>query len=150
MTEPNWTYKGRMVTELKDIPEGSFGFIYQITHTPTNKRYIGKKVLYFTRKVKLTKAEIAEQTGPGRKPTTKLVTKESDWKTYYGSNKEFVSLTKIHPKEEFVKEILEFAPNKKMLTYYECKYLFKYDAIENNPLYYNDNILGKFYRKDFL
>ena len=150
MTEPNWSYKGRMVTELGDIPEGVFGFIYQITHTPTNKRYIGKKVLYFTRKVKLTKTEIAEQTGPGRKPTTKLVTKESDWKTYYGSNKEFLSLVKTHPKEEFVKEILEFASTKKMLTYYECKYLFKYDAIENNPLYYNDNILGKFYRKDFL
>ena len=150
MTEPNWTYKGRMVTELGDIPEGVFGFIYQITHSPTNKRYIGKKVLYFTRKVKLTKTEIAEQTGPGRKPTTKLVTKESDWKTYYGSNKEFLSLVKTHPKEEFVKEILEFASTKKMLTYYECKYLFKYDAIENNPLYYNDNILGKFYRKDFL
>ena len=150
MTEPTWTYKGRLVTELKDMPEESFGFIYQITHTPTNKRYIGKKVLYFTRKVKLTKAEIAEQTGPGRKPTTKLVTKESDWKTYYGSNKEFVSLTKIYPKDQFEKVILEFAPNKKMLTYYECKYLFKYDAIENNPLYYNDNILGKFYRKDFI
>ena len=150
MTEPTWTHKGRLVTELKDIPEGTFGFIYQITHTPTNKRYIGKKVLYFTRKVKLTKAEIAEQTGPGRKPTTKLVTKESDWKTYYGSNKEFVSLTKIYPKDQFEKVILEFAPNKKMLTYYECKYLFKYDAIENNPLYYNDNILGKFYRKDFI
>jgi len=150
MTEPTWTHKGRLVTELKDMPEGSFGFIYQITHTPTNKRYIGKKVLYFTRKVKLTKAEIAEQTGPGRKPTTKLVTKESDWKTYYGSNKEFVSLTKIYPKDQFEKVILEFAPNKKMLTYYECKYLFKYDAIENNPLYYNDNILGKFYRKDFI
>ncbi len=45
MTEPNWTYKGRMVTELGDMPEGTFGFIYQITHSPTNKRYIGKKVL---------------------------------------------------------------------------------------------------------
>ncbi len=78
MTEPTWTYKGRMITEISDMPEGTYGFIYQITHTPTNKKYIGKKVMYFTRKVKLTKKEIAEQTGPGRKPTTKLVTKESD------------------------------------------------------------------------
>ena len=150
MTEPTWTYKGRMITEISDMPEGTYGFIYQITHTPTNKKYIGKKVMYFTRKVKLTKKEIAEQTGPGRKPTTKLVTKESDWASYYGSNKEFLTLTRAHPKEEFQKEILEFVSSKKMLTYYECKYLFKYDAIENNPLYYNDNILGKFYRKDFL
>ena len=150
MTEPTWTYKGRMITEISDMPEGTYGFIYQITHTPTNKKYIGKKVMYFTRKVKLTKKEIAEQTGPGRKPTTKLVTKESDWASYYGSNKESLTLTRAQPKEEFQKEILEFVSSKKMLTYFECKYLFKYDAIENNPLYYNDNILGKFYRKDFL
>ena len=150
MTEPTWTHKGRGITEISDMPEGTYGFIYQITHTPTNKKYLGKKVVYFTRKVKLTKKEITEQTGPGRKPTTKLVTKESEWDNYYGSNKEFLTLTRVHPKEEFQKEILEFVSSKKMLTYFECKYLFKYDAIENNPLYYNDNILGKFYRKDFL
>jgi hypothetical protein len=139
-----------MITKISDMPEGTYGFIYQITHTPTNKKYIGKKVMYFTRKVKLTKKEIAEQTGPGRKPITKLVTIESDWASYYGSNKEFLSLTRTFPKEEFHKEILELATGKKMLTYYECKYLFKYGAIENNELYYNDNILGKFYRKDFI
>lgn len=150
MTEPTWTYRGRMITDISDMPEGTYGFVYLITHTPTNKKYIGKKVTYFTRKVKLTKKEISEQTGPGRKPTTKLVTKESDWVGYYGSNKEFLSLTRTFPKEEFQKEILELATGKKMLTYYECKYLFKYSAIENNELYYNDNILGKFYRKDFI
>ena len=109
MTEPTWTYKGRMITKISDMPEGTYGFIYQITHTPTNKKYIGKKVMYFTRKVKLTKKEISEQTGPGRKPITKLVTKESDWASYYGSNKEFLSLTRTFPKEEFQKEILELA-----------------------------------------
>lgn len=145
-----WLYQDKEILSLEDMPEGTYGFIYQITHTPTNKKYIGKKVMYFTRKVKLTKKEIAEQTGPGRKPTTKLVTKESDWASYYGSNKEFLSLTRTFPKEEFQKEILELATGKKMLTYYECKYLFKYGAIENNELYYNDNILGKFYRKDFI
>ncbi len=72
------------------------------------------------------------------------------YKSLEFSNKELLTLTRVHPKEEFQKEILEFVSTKKMLTYFECKYLFKYDAIENNPLYYNDNILGKFYRKDFL
>ena len=145
-----WLYQNKEIHSLEDLPQGTYGFIYQITHTPTNKKYIGKKVMYFTRKVKLTKKEISEQTGPGRKSTTKLVTKESDWASYYGSNKEFLSLTRTFPKEEFQKEILELVTGKKMLTYYECKYLFKYSAIENNELYYNDNILGKFYRKDFI
>ena len=39
-----------------------------------------------TKKVKLGKKEVAELTGVGRKPTTKIVTKESDWESYYGSN----------------------------------------------------------------
>ena len=145
-----WLYQNKEIHSLEDLPQEIYGFVYKITHTPTNKKYIGKKVMYFTRKVKLTKKEISEQTGPGRKPITKLVTKESDWANYYGSNKEFLSLTRTFPKEEFQKEILELATGKKMLTYYECKYLFKYSAIENNELYYNDNILGKFYRKDFI
>ena len=149
-TIPTWEHRGRLITEITDMPEGTFGFVYKITHIPTNKRYIGRKVLYNNRKKPLTKAEIAEQTGPGRKPTHKIVTTESDWKTYWGSNKDFQQLVRTHPKDQFSKEILDFANGKKMLTYLECKYLFKYEAIENNPLYYNDNILGKFYKKDFL
>ena len=149
-THPTWEYKGRLITDVADMPEGTFGFIYMIIHTPTNKRYIGKKVLYFNRKQKLTKKEIAELTGPGRKPTTKIVTKESDWKDYYGSNKDFQVLVRTHPSDQFQKQILEFAPNKKLLTYYECKYLFKYEVLETPDMYFNDNVLGKFYRKDFL
>ena len=45
MTEPTWEHKGRLITEIKDMPEGTFGFIYKITHIPSNKKYIGKKVL---------------------------------------------------------------------------------------------------------
>ena len=150
MTIPTWEHKGRLITEISDMPEGTFGFIYKITHIPSNKKYIGKKVLYNNRKKPLTKAEIAEQTGPGRKPTHKIVTTESDWKKYWGSNKEFQKLTKIHPATEFSKEIIEFAPGKKLLTYYECKYLFSMGVLEDPALYFNDNILGKFYTKDFL
>ena len=49
---------------------------------------------------------------------------------------------------EFEKYILKLAPNKKLLTYYETKYLFVYDVLERPDEYYNDNILGKFYTKD--
>jgi len=149
MTQPTWEHKGRLITDISDMPEGTFGFIYKITHIPSNKKYIGKKVLYNNRKKKLTKAEIAEQTGPGRKPTHKIVTTESDWKKYWGSNKEFLKLTKIHSSDQFIKEIIEFAPGKKLLTYFECKYLFGLGVLEDPDMYFNDNILGKFYTKDF-
>jgi hypothetical protein len=150
ITVNTWKYKGKLVTDITDMPEGTYGFIYQITHKSTGKKYIGKKVLSFERTKKLTKKELAEHTGKGRKPTTKKVQSESDWKTYFGSNKEFLELIKAYGEQHFEREILEYVPSKKLLTYFECKYLFSVGAIEPNSLYYNDNLLGKFFRKDFL
>ena len=134
---------------IEAFPQDIFGFIYIVTHKPSGKSYIGKKVLYHNVKKKLTKKELAEQTGPGRKSATKVVAKESDWKTYYGSAKPILELIKGGKQEEFTREILKLVPNKKLLTYYECKFLFEYGVLENPDGYFNDNILGKFYRKDF-
>ncbi len=90
----NWFwYENMGIKEFKiieDFPENSFGFIYKITNIVTGKFYIGKKSLYHNVKKKLTKKELAEQSGPGRKATTKRVQKESDWATYWGSNKEIL------------------------------------------------------------
>ena len=137
-------------SSLEDFPQDTFGFVYVVTHRPTGIAYIGKKVLYHNVKKKLTKKELAEQTGPGRKSATKVVVKESDWKTYFGSAKPIIELIKGGKQEEFTREILQLVPNKKLLTYYECKYLFEYSVLENPKGYFNDNILGKFYTKDFL
>ena len=130
-------------------PLNTYGFIYVVTHIPSGKKYIGKKNLYFNNKKKLTKKEIALQSGPGRKPTTKVVSKESDWKTYCGSAKSILEILKEGKHDEFKREILEFVFNKKLLTYYECKYLFKYEVLEKPDEWINDNILAKFYRSDF-
>jgi hypothetical protein len=78
-----------------------------------------------------------------------VIQKESDWKTYYGSAKPILDLIKEDKQEEFTREILQLVPNKKLLTYYECKYLFVKGVLEEPEKWYNDNILGKFYRKDF-
>ena len=139
----------KVYNSIEDFPEDTFGFIYIVKHRPSGMSYIGKKVLYHNVKKKLTKKEIAEQTGPGRKSATKVVVKESDWKTYYGSAKPIMALIKDGKQEEFTREILQLVPNKKLLTYYECKYLFKYGVLEHPLEYFNDNILGKFFTKDF-
>ena len=136
-------------TELTDFPEGTFGFVYKITHAESKRYYIGKKVLFHNIKKKLTKKELQEQTGPGRKPTTKVVQKESDWKEYWGSSKEFSEFRKNHLLDEYKKEILYIVPNKKLLTYYEVKAQMDNNCLQNE-LCYCDNILGKFFRKDFL
>lgn len=140
----------KVYNSIEDFPEDTFGFIYVVKHRPSGMSYIGKKVLYHNVKKKLTKKELAEQIGRGRKSTTKVVTKESDWKTYYGSAKPILELIKDGKQEEFTREILQLVPNKKLLTYYECKYLFKYSVLENPDGWFNDNIQGRFFSKDFL
>ena len=144
-----WLYKEKVISSIEDMPQGTFGFIYITTHTSSGVSYIGKKSLYHNVKRKLTKKELAEHTGRGRKPTTEVVQKESDWKTYYGSAKPILALLKEGKREEFTREIIQFVHNKKLLTYYECKYLFKYGVLEHPLEYFNDSILGKFFTKDF-
>lgn len=145
-----WLYKEKVINSIEDMPQDTFGFVYIVTHNPSGISYIGKKSLFHNIKKKLTKKELAEQTGPGRKSATRVVVKESDWKTYYGSAKPIMELIKGGKQEEFTREILQLVPNKKLLTYYECKYLFKYGVLEHPLEYFNDNILGKFYSKDFI
>ena len=146
----NWFYEGEEIKDISQFPLGTFGFVYEVI-TPEGKKYIGKKVLYHNQKRKLTRAELTEQTGRGRKSLFKIVSKESDWKSYFGSN---ASLKKQIIEGEVTKEsldrqILEMAFNKKHLTYLETKYLFQLGVLEHPELYYNDNILGKFFSKDF-
>ena len=143
-----WLYNNEVVETIEDIPANTFGFIYITTHIPSGMAYIGKKSLYHNVKRKLTKKELAEQTGRGRKSTTETIQKESDWKTYYGSEDFIKQRIKEKKQDEFKREIIHFVENKKMLTYFECKYQFIHGVIENEN-YLNSNILGKFYKKDF-
>ena len=139
-----WNYQDKIIQEISDLPEGAFGFIYLTTHLPTGKKYIGKKSLIYNLKKKLGKKEKALYEGKGRPPTFKRVLKESDWKTYYGSN----AFIKEAHDYDLHRKILQVAYNKKELTYLECKYQFISEVLEDKK-YLNDNILGKFYDKDF-
>ena len=139
-----WLYKNKEINEISDLPKDAFGFIYQTTHLPTNKKYIGKKSLMYNLKKKLGKKEKALWEGKGRPPVYKRILKESDWKKYYGSH----SFIKEANEEDLKREILEIAYHKKELTYLECKYQFMLGVLESRS-YLNDNILGKFFDKDF-
>ena len=145
-----WLYNNKEISLIEDMPVGTYGFIYMTTHIPTGVSYIGKKSLFHNVKRKLTKKELAEMPiTRGRKVTTEVVQKESDWKIYHGSAKPILELLKAGKQDEFKREILHFVNSKKLLTYYECKYLFKYGVLENPLEYFNDNIQGRFFSKDF-
>jgi|TARA_R100000030_G_scaffold48753_1_gene36761 hypothetical protein len=147
----SWTYKTKEIGDVTQFPENTFGFVYIVTHKPTNKSYIGKKVLYHTRKQKIGKRELQRlEKAVGRRPSYKLVVKESDWLRYYGSQKEIKNLLLEGKKDEFERLILKLAPNKKLLTYYETKYQMIYQVLEKPDEFFNDNILGKFFTKDFI
>jgi hypothetical protein len=157
-TTATWSYQGRVITSIEDMPEGTYGFIYEVIYKPTDTRYIGKKVLYFERNKRLgkkaleaLKEERADKGLRGRVPLKQKVVTESDWMSYFGSQKEILALSKEdNTGKNWEKRILQFVSSKKLLTYYETKYLFKNGILEDKySTHINDNILGKFFRKDF-
>ena len=144
-----WLYQNKEIKELEDMPEHSFGFIYEVTHLPSGRKYLGKKQLISVTKKALGKKELALITDK-RASKSKIVKKESDWKTYYGSHSEIKQLIKEDKQSEFSREILIFTPNKKLHTYYENKMLFIKGVVEPDSNYINDNIEGRYFRKDFI
>jgi len=144
----SWTYKGSFITELNDMPEGTIGFIYKITNGKTGEYYIGKKNVLSTRKRKFGKKEIASLTDK-RLKTYEMITKESDWKTYRSSNKTVQDWFKDKDNDQLELRILRFCPNTKSLTYYELQEQFAHDVLGDSKAL-NDNLLGKFFRKDLV
>ena len=93
MTNPSWTFQGRIFNDISDFPKDTYGFIYEVFHKPTGQKYIGKKVLFFERNKRLGKKALEElrlerkaQGIGGRVPLKQKVITESDWKEYYGSH----------------------------------------------------------------
>jgi hypothetical protein len=134
----SWLYEGNIVTE-EHVPVGAVGFVYKIIHIPTGRYYIGKKSLTSTRR-------LAPLKGQKRKRT---VTKSSDWEKYYSSNDWIKEQIKEGNAEQFSREIIQYCFSKKSLTYYEIYWQFHYNVLaDDNAI--NENLMGKFYRKDLL
>jgi len=141
----NWLHEGTIVDGVDKMPDGVYGFIYEIT-TEHGMKYIGKKTLFTVRKRKFGKKESATITDK-RKKLYEMVRKEGDWKTYTGSNTDLNEVIKNGTK--YTKEILCYAFHKKQLSYLETKELFVRDVLVDDS-YLNSNISGKWYRKDVL
>ena len=134
----NWLHNGKEVTEDM-VPDGAIGFVYVITHIPTNRFYIGKKSLTAVRRLKPLKGKVRKR----------VVRKASDWEKYYSSNEWIKEQIKAGKEEEFKREIIEFCYSKKTLSYLEVYYQYKHNVLtDENSI--NENILGKFFRRDIL
>tara|TARA_Y100000287_G_C14234219_1_gene363956 strand:- start:13198 stop:13638 length:441 start_codon:yes stop_codon:yes gene_type:complete len=135
---PNpWRYMG---TVFDGSLIGDFyGFVYLITNLKNQRQYIGRK--YFWQK---------------RKPRggKRRVTSESDWKKYYGSCPELKDDIKLFGKDSFSREILSMHLTPGKTNYEETKQLFLNNVLtealeDGTPAFYNSNILGRYYRKDY-
>ncbi len=140
MTENTyWSFNQSIVNSIEDLPIGSIGFVYEIVCSIEGWRYIGKKSLYSVRTLPPLK-------GQKRK---RKVTKESDWLKYYSSNTYIKEYIKTNGDTGIRREILKVCNTKKLLTYYENKYLYCKSVIEPNSIYLNDNISGKLFKGDW-
>ena len=143
----NWKYNEKEVVSIEEFPMNTIGFIYKITRISDGKYYVGRKNLLTERNKPLTKKELSEHAGKGKKPTKKKVIAESDWQAYYGSNPTLKADVKELGKEAFVREILHICTHKKQMTYQELRHQIIEGCLESTNCYV-DNILGKFWRKD--
>jgi hypothetical protein len=125
-----WLYKSQ---PFESLPENYYGFVYLITNTITNKKYIGKK-LFYSAKTKQVK---------GKKKRFKI---ESNWQEYWGSNKVLLADIEELGQDKFTREILQLCLNKGECTYWEAKYQFEYDVLRHPDIYYNEWIMCKVHR----
>jgi hypothetical protein len=118
-----WTYKGKVVDEL---PADCEGFVYIITNLTNNKKYIGKKLARF----KVTRPPLKGKKNKRRS------TKESDWRTYWGSSDHLNADVEELGEENFTREILHYCQSKGMLSYLEAKEQFDREVLLSDD-YYN-------------
>tara|TARA_Y100001954_G_C15749741_1_gene573007 strand:+ start:734 stop:1132 length:399 start_codon:yes stop_codon:yes gene_type:complete len=117
----------------------NYGFVYLITNLSNKRQYIGRK--YFWQK---------------RKPRggKRRVTSESDWRAYYGSCPELKEDIKLYGKDNFSREILSLHKTPGKVNYEETRQLFLHGVLtesltDGTPAFYNSNVLGRYYRKDY-
>ena len=118
-----WLYHSAEIKEIAPY----LGFVYIITNTETGRKYIGKKLAFFS-KTKQVK---------GKKKKYKV---DSDWRDYYGSNDELLKDVERLGKDKFKREIIWFCMTKGEMTYLESREIFINDAIIKEQ-YYNEWVM---------
>ena len=119
----SWSYQGKLV---KELPKDCEAFVYLITNTTNGMMYVGKKLSKF----KTTKKPLK-----GRK-NKRRGTKESDWRTYWGSSDKLNEDVEQLGPENFTREILYLCKGRGEMSYIEAKEQFDRRVLETDE-YYN-------------
>ena len=128
-----WLYENK---PFEETPEEYQGFVYQITELDTGKKYIGKRFFWKPKTLPVTKTR-------KRKVKTRV---ESEWKNYFGSNKELQLLVEEKGAANYKKEILRLCKTKGDCSYWELKYQMELDVLLKPDEYYNSFVGAKIHR----
>lgn len=126
-----WFFEGKEFTE-EQIGK-HVGFVYLITNTVTNKKYIGKKLFTKSKSYQKNKKKLKTRVS-------------SDWQNYWGSNDLLKEDVKTFGEDKFTREILYLCTSKGWLSYYETREQFVRDALLPGSDYYNDWIMVRIRR----
>ena len=99
-----WTYQGKIVEEL---PEDCEAFVYLITNTTNDRKYVGKKLAKFKKTRPPLKGRI-------NKRRSKV---ESDWRDYWGSSDQLQEDVNQIGEDKFTREILYYCPSRGVASY---------------------------------
>ena len=121
-----------------------YGFVYNITNLQNQRQYIGRKYFWQKRKPRSKDKTVRRR----------RVTSESNWRNYYGSCSELKDDIKKYGKESFRRTILSLHETPGRVNYEETRQLFLNNVLieqltDGTPAFYNSNILGRYYRKDY-
>jgi hypothetical protein len=130
ITPMTWYYEASLIDET--ILDSYVGFVYCITNLTNGKKYIGKKLLKFKKSKQIK----------GKK---KKFLVDSDWRTYWGSNKTLVEDVSALGETNFKREILRLCKSKGECNYFEAKLQFQNLALESDD-YYNEWIMLKVHK----
>ena len=139
-----WLFNDEVVTE---VPIGFVGYVYLITNTTNNRKYIGRKYFESIRRIKVRKKVSTKPTKvkPEWRKNKKIVRSETNWKEYTSLCVELNSDIDKIGIHNFKFEILHFGKTKGEVNYYEENYQHKFDVLtkmldSNTYEYYNTAI----------
>ena len=119
----SWSYQGKLV---KELPKDCEAFVYLITNITNGMMYVGKK---------LSKFKTTKKPHKGRK-NKRRGTKESDWRTYWGSSEKLIADIEKLGGDKFTREILYYCPSRGVASYLEAREQFERKVLEVDD-YYN-------------
>ena len=122
-----WHYQGIIWQPPGDFNHKDvYGFVYLITNLATSQKYVGKKFFWSKKTLPITKT---------RKRRKKLLV-ESDWQSYYGSNRYIAEEVVEFGTDLFHREILHLCKTRGECAYMEAKEQFDRGVLLTDD-YYN-------------